>query len=1102
MRNRWIAAALLTTSALAAPIAHAQENETKLLRDPALSDNGLAFVYAGDIWMAAPDGSNPVRLTSHPADERDPIVSPDGTKIAYTANYDGNADVFVIDIRGGEPQRLTWHPGDDTAIDWTRDGQAVAMVSARERRAGRSAQLYHVRLDGTQPQKVSEASVMSGSYDESGRIFANVPWASGNAVLTGGVNGWRGYRGGRTPSLQLIDFNAGTSTTIPGDRTSEFDPVWMNGQLYFLSDRWNTRANIFRYDPGTKETVQITRESEWDIRNITGKNGRIVYEAGGVFHSLDVASGTTNRLPITLVADLPARRAGWQQVDKQLTSAALSPSGARVAVTARGEVFTVPTDKGAARNISQSAATRDYTAIWSDDGTKLAYVTDDGAGQVLVIEDQSGIGPTRRIALGEHFYELVAWGDEGRHIIFASNKLTLHALEVASGTHWQIATSPRRNGNFGATISPKGGWVAYTTRGANENAALTLYDLATRRNHTVTSSFADIGSPQFSKDGKLLFFTASTNAGSFYSGLDMTTQDRPYRAGIYAAVLETDGKSPLAPILANEEPGKPEDADGKGAKDSKGSKDKNASGAKDLEPAPKVDPQALERRIIALPVAEAAYASLATAKDGALIYVERVQPGVATGPGSGQERARLMRFDFEERKAEQIGDGVIAVTTDAKGEKLLLVKHDDTLLTADAGKKLEPEPVSLAGVKLYVEPMAEWKQIFGDVWRMEKEYFYDPGLHGLDWAGVRAKFEPLLPHVGRREDLNDILIEMTGEMGVGHNYVGGGAVYDNSAAAPGLLGADIAVENGRYRIKRIFNGEQWNPFVAAPLAAPGVDVKESDYIIAINGQELTARDNIYAALSGARGSQIAVTVAATPDGPRRTSTVEPVGNEGALRLWAWIEGNRRRVEQATGGRVAYVYMPNTADAGFTLFNRMYFAQTDKEALILDERSNGGGQAANYIIDVLGRKWLAGWKDREGLTYSTPGGGIYGPKVMLIDQDAGSGGDWMPYAFRENGLGTLIGTRTWGGLIGISANPALMDGGRLAVPNFRFYDTQGRFTIENEGVAPDIQVEIDQLALDRGQDTQLETAIATVLQQLEGSVSPIKPPPPFPTEIGK
>jgi len=1096
MKHRWIAATLLATSALAAPIAHAQEGETKLLRDPALSDNALAFVYAGDIWIAAPDGSNPVRLTSHPADERDPVFSPDGTKIAYTANYDGNADVFVIDVRGGEPQRLTWHPGDDTAIDWAPDGTAVAMVSARERRAGRSAQLYHVGLDGGLPRKISEAEVFSGSYDESGRVFANVPYGSANAVLTGGVNGWRGYRGGRAPSLQLIDFAAGTKTDIPGDRTSEFDPVWLGGKLYFLSDRWNTRSNIFRYDPATGEVAQITRESDWDIREITANNGRIVYEAGGVFHALDVASGTTSRLPITLVADLPARRPGWKQVGDQMTSAALSPSGARVAVTARGEVFTVPTDKGATRNISQSAAVRDYTAIWSDDGSRLAYVTDDGSAQVLVIEDQSGIEPVRRIPLSEKFHELIAWGNEGQHIVYSTSNLTLHALDVASGTGWQIAQSPRRNGNFEATMSPTGRWVAYTIRGANENAALNLYDLANRRNHAVTSGFADIGSPQFSKDGKLLFFTASTNAGSVYSGLDMTTQERPYRAAIYAAVLEADGKSPLAPILANEDADEAEDdTDAGNGKDKKG-----AAAAKD--PAPVVDPAALDRRIIALPVAEAAYASLATAKDGALFFIERVQPGVATGPGSGQERARLMRFDFEEREAEQVSEGVVAVSTDAKGEKLLLMKADDTLVTADAGKKLEPKPVSLAGVKLNVDPLAEWKQIFGDVWRMEKEYFYDPGLHGLDWAGVRAKFEPFLPYLGRREDLNELLVEMTGEMGVGHNYVGGGDVYDNSAAAPGLLGADIAVENGRYRIKRIFTGEQWNPFVPAPLAAPGVDVKEGDYIIAINGQMIGAGDNIYAALSGARGSQVALTVASTPDGPRRTSTVEPVGNEGALRLWDWIEGNRRRVDEATDGRVAYVYMPNTAGAGFTFFNRMYFAQTDRQALILDERSNGGGQAANYIIDVLGRKWLAGWKDREGLTYATPGGAIYGPKVMLIDQYAGSGGDWMPYAFRESGLGTLIGTRTWGGLIGISANPALIDGGRLAVPNFRFYDTSGRFTIENEGVAPDITVELDPIALDRGQDTQLEAAIGVVLQQLESADLPARTPPPYPTEIGK
>jgi tricorn protease len=1104
MKNGWLAGALLATSALAAPVtAVAQDSETKLLRDPALSEGALAFVYAGDIWIASPDGSNPVRLTSHPADERDPVFSPDGTKIAYTADYDGNDDVFVIDVRGGQPQRLTWHPGADRALDWAQGGEAVAIMSTREVRSGRSGQLFHVTLDGGLPRKISEGNVTSGAYDESGRIFTNVPWRSGNAVLTGGVNGWRGYRGGLTPSLQLIDFDAGTTTEIPGERTTEFDPVWMDGQLYFLSDRWNQRANIFRYDPASGTVEQLTQEADWDIRNITAKNGRIVYEAGGVFHTLDVTSGTRGRLPITLVADLPARRPEWRDASGQMTSAALSPSAKRVAVTARGEVFTVPTDKGSTRNISQSAATRDYTAIWSDDGTKLAYITDDGIGQTLKIEDQSGIEPVRSIPLGEDFHQLIEWGNKGKHIVYSSNRLRLMGLDVTTGESWQIASSPRRNGNFAAVMSPTGRWMALTTRHANANAALSLYDLDRRASYPVSRGYADAGSPAFSKDGKLLFFTASTNAGSVYDGLDMTTQDRPYRAAIYAAVLEADGKSPLAPVLANEEEEekKPDDGAEDGAK--KEAKDgKTAKAGAAEEETVEVAPYGIERRIVALPMAETYYGSLATAKDGALFVTELVQAGVATGPGSGQERARLLRFDFEEREAKQVGSGIVSVSTDADGDKLLLATHDGKLMTADAAAKVEPKPVSMAGVRMLVDPLEEWKQIFGDVWRMEKAYFYDPDMHGLDWEAVRAKFEPFLPHLGRREDLNELLVEMAGEMGVGHNYIAGGDVYDGSASAPGLLGADLALENGRYRIKRIYTGEAWNPTLSAPLAAPGVDVNEGDYIIAVNGMDLTSADNIYAALSGARGTQVALTVAATPTGTRRTSTVEPVGSESQLRLWSWIEDNRRRVAEATNDRVAYVYMPNTAGAGYTLFNRMYFSQTDKEALILDERSNGGGQAANYIIDVLSRQWLSGWKDREGVDWATPGGAIYGPKVMLIDQDAGSGGDWMPYAFRESELGTLIGKRSWGGLIGISTNPALIDGGTLTVPFFRFYDADGNYTVENEGVAPDIEVALDPIALDRGQDTQLEAAIAVVLDQLEDATSPIKPAPAYPTEIGK
>ena len=1089
MPKRWLAAALLTTSILVAPAA-AEAQETKLLRDPALSDNALAFAYAGDIWIANADGSNPKRLTSHAADERDPIFSPDGTKIAFTADYDGNDDVFVVDISGGQPQRLTWHPGNDTALDWAPGGNEVAFVSAREVRSGRSGQLFHVSLDGGLPTKISEAVVTGGAYDESGRIFTNVPWRSGNANLTGGVNGWRGYRGGLAPSLQLIDFEGDTATTIPGDRTTEFDPVWMDGKLYFLSDRWNMRSNIFSFDPANGELAQLTSVADWDIRNITAKNGRIVYEAGGVFHSFDVASGATSRLPISLVADLPARQEGWKDVSGQMTSAAISPSGKRVAVTARGEVFTVPTDKGATRNISQSASERDYGAIWSEDGTSIAYVTDNGSGQALVIEDQSGIKPARSIPLGDHFYQLMGWGNDGKTIVYSSNKLTLHGLDIASGTSWLITSSDMRNGNFGAVMSPKGRWISFTTRGANANAGLYLYDLNTRTRHSVTGNFADIASPVFSKDGKLLFFTASTNAGTVFAGLDMTTQDRPYRAGIYAAVLEADGESPLAPILANEE-----------GKDDDGGGDEEAEGGEKNDGVT-VSPANVANRIVSLPVPEAFYTSLATAKDGALFYIEQVQAGVSTGPGSGPDNNKLMRFDFEEREAKSVGSGFTGVSTDAAGGKLLLAKQGGSLLTADAGAKLEPKPVSMAGVRMNIDPLAEWTQIFGDVWRMEQEYFYDPNLHGLDWAGVRAKFEPLLPYLGRREDLNELLVEMAGEMGVGHNYIGGGDVYDNSSASPGLLGAEIAIENGRYRIKRIFTGEQWNPFLAAPLSAPGVDVREGDYIIAVNGQELTASDNIHAALSGSAGSQVALTVASTPAAARRTSTVEPTRNDYQLREWSWIEDNRKRVDQASGGKVAYVYMPNTAGAGYTYFNRMYFSQTDKQALILDERSNGGGQAANYIIDVLSRKWLAGWKDREGMDWSTPGGGIYGPKVMLIDQDAGSGGDWMPYAFRESGLGTLIGTRTWGGLIGISANPGLIDGGFLTVPFFRFFDTNGRYTIENEGVAPDIRVELDPVALDRGQDTQLETAISVVMQQLKDNPPPARPAPPYPTEIGQ
>ena len=435
---------------------------------------------------------------------------------------------------------------------------------------------------------------------------------------------------------------------------------------------------------------------------------------------------------------------------------------------------------------------------------------------------------------------------------------------------------------------------------------------------------------------------------------------------------------------------------------------------------------------------------------------------------------------------------------------MIVRKVEGSLATAEIADEMKPEPLKLGGLKVLVDPREEWRQIFDEVWRMEKEYFYAENMHGLDWDAVHKQYRPLVEHVGRREDLNDVIVEMIAELQVGHNRAGGGDVYRPDAVPVGLLGANFVTENGRYRLARVYDGESWNPFVKAPLAVPGSEARAGEYILAVNGEALEAADNIFARLQGTVGSQVTLRVGPNANGrDARDIVVEPIDDEFQLRLWSWIEDNRKQVDEATDGRAGYIYLPNTAGAGYTFFNRMFFSQVDKQALIIDERANGGGQAANYIIEVLSRKHLSGWKDRDGLIYNTPAGAVHGPKLMMIDQDAGSGGDYLPHTFRYAGIGKLLGTRTWGGLIGISANPSLMDGGGLVVPFFRFFTPEGEWSVENEGVAPDIEVPLDPVATNRGEDSQLQAAIAEIRSQL-ADFEPVVPTqaPPLPTELGE
>ncbi len=1095
--------ALLPTPLLAQT---SQPTGTLLLRQPSLSDEHLAFVYAGDIWIADRDGGHPRRLTTDPADERRPHFSPDGQLIAYTADYGGNTDVYVIPVAGGEPHRLTYHPGADEVTGWSPDGKHVTFSSAREVGNGRSGQLWEAGLNGGLPTRLMKAPFFRGVLH--GRELAYMAYGPAYNGLYGGTSGWRGYRGGMTPFIRILDLDSGRIERIPGQRVNDIEPMWDGDTLYFISDRDDKVFNVFRYDRQTGSAEPLTHEDVWDVRSADVHHGVVVYEAGGRLKTLDTANGQSQALAIFLPADLPETRPRWEDASDDIESVQASTSGKRALITARGEVFTVPTEHGSTRNLTQTDGRREYTALWSPDGKHIAYVIDDQGDQSLAVVDQAGLERPRTYPLGHDFHSLLDWGGDGSRVVFSDNHLNLYLLRLADGRVRKIATSDYR-ADVDVATSPDGRWIAFTAAGPNLLKDLKLYDTASGRTTRLSDGMADVSEVAFSPDGKYLYFGASTNAGPSQERLDLSSQEKPRRLALYALVLSADGVSPLAPRTGAEggagKHGEDESSKRGGKDEAKVDGDEEQP---ETPPVSRVDLQGIDQRVVAIPVPASNYTDLNVARDGDLFYVDQVQPGAMVAPADAPAESadRLMRFAFDDREAKKIADGITAVTLSHDGKRLLARNAQGDWLYADIKDDMKvDDELDTSGMRMRVDPRREWAQIFYDAWRMERQFFYAPNMHGLDWQAIYDRYRPLLDYAGRREDVNDLIVQMIAELGVSHNRAGGGDVYQpNGEPRTGLLGADLRIDHGRYRIQKIYTGERWNPFLHAPLARPELEVHAGDYILAVNGRELTGNDNVFQFLQGTVDEQTDLTVSATPSmADARTVVVEPTDDERALRLWDWVETNRRIVAKATDGRVGYVYLPDTAGGGYTMFNRMFFAQADKPALIVDERSNGGGQAANYIIDVLGRSYLASWKDRDGLIFDTPGGAIYGPKVMLIDQDAGSGGDFLPYAFRREHLGKLIGTRTWGGLIGISVNPPLIDGGFLTVPFFRFFTPNGHWAIENQGVAPDIPVELDPVQVNHGRDLQLERAIDEVAKELK-SYRPIKQhtAPPLPTQRGQ
>ncbi|HZN09216.1 MAG TPA: PDZ domain-containing protein [Pyrinomonadaceae bacterium] len=1051
---------------------------TRLLRHPTVSRDQIAFEYAGDLWLVSRSGGQARRITSTQGLEIEPHFSPDGKQLAFTATVAGNTDVYVVPVTGGNAKRLTYHPGSDRVRGWTPDGQRIVFASARISAPQQAYyKLWTIGLDGGLPQQIPMPRAFSGVYSPDGRRVAYEEFQTAFIPDWYEASMWRHYRGGRTHPISVMNLADNSVEKLPWNNSNDTEPMWIGNTIYFLSDR-NHTMNLFSYRTDTKQVTQLTQHDDFDIMTASAGADALVYEQAGYIHLVDAKSGKSTRLNIEATGDLPWARPQFKKVASMIRSSTLSATGVRAAFEARGEIFTVPTEKGDYRNLTQSSGAHDRSPVWSPDGNQLAWLSDVSGEYQLMIGDPLGVNAPRAIALpSTAFYSGPAWAPDGTQILLQDNHRNLWSIEVASGKTTKIDTDsyPDPFRQFDATWSPDSRWVAYSKNLASHLRAIFLYSVADRKSYQLTDGLADSISPAFDMNGKYLYFLASTNYGPSTSWLEMSSLDRPVRRAIYLAVLSATEPSPLLPETGDEPPPRPTPAE--------------TPAAPPAPPAPRavtvrVDTNGISQRIIPVNVPPGEYANLSAGAAGSFYYTEPL-------PGGGPTALRLQRYQVRERTAAPFLEGVRAYALSGDKKKVLYQASAGGganwgVVSTERPAKVGDGPINVAQLETRVDPRAEWEHIFRETWRIQREYFYDAKMHGADWKAIYEKYRPLLAHVGHRADLGYLIATVGGELSVGHSYLqGSGDVPTEDPVSVGLLGADYAIENGYYRIKRIYTGENWNPELRAPLSAPGIQVAEGDYLLEVNGRALTPSTSVYSLFEGTAGRQTLIRVNSKPSlEGSRVITVIPVPSEDGLRTRAWVEDNRRLVDKLSKGRLAYVWLPNTATPGYVSFTRYFYSQQDKEGAVIDERYNQGGMVADYIVNELDRKLMGYFALRDGEPSTSPIAGLYGPKVMLINESAGSGGDALPFMFRQRKIGPLVGTRTWGGLVGTLGFPPTIDGGGITAPNLAFYNLKGEWDVENIGVAPDIEVEYSAPEVIKGRDPQLERAVQEALKLLE------------------
>lgn len=1051
------------------------------MRHPTVNATQIVFQFAGDLWSAPRAGGDAIRLTAtNDGQNQNPIFSPDGKQIAFTGDYDGNLDVYVIPATGGIPKRLTTHPSADVALGWTPDGKSVLFSSAMLSDTDYTRLFTISAVGGGVPKQLPFPAGVQGCFSPDGKTIALVPNPKWEMA-------WKRYRGGQTTPIWLGDLSTSKIKEIPRHNTNDFNPMWIGDSIYYLSDPTGP-VGMNRFDTKTGKESVVIPGNGFDLKSATAGPDVIAYERLGSIHLYNPSTGDDHPVAIHIAGDFPEVRTEVKDLKAKITRVTISPTGQRAVVTARGWVFTVPVEKGDVRQLGDQQGCDRVDATWSPDGKTIAYICDGGKGEHLSLFDLAG-GQEKNIELGDApgDYSSPVWSPDSKQIAYTDNKLNLWVVDVSSGKNLLVDTGTYRGPTtIVPSWSPDSKWLTWARDLPKFVNAVFVYSFDTGKKSQITDGLAYATQPVFDRGGKYLYFIGTTNIGFGIDYEDMEGMAvTNTTSNVYAILLRNDVTNPLHPESDDEKPVDAVTPQGKDVPKKEPEKPKFS-----------IDLDGIQRRAIVLPLPRASYQTVIAGPEDTIFALSQPARATATddpSPGSVQ------KFSFSDRKMTSFADGVSSIDASADGNKLLLGQSGSWRIVSATGAQAGADGnISLAEIRAKVDPLVEWTAMYHQVWRKERMLFYDPGLHGINADVMEKRYEPFLANIRSRDDLNYLFTDMLGELCIGHMFIGGGDFPARRVVKTGLLGADYAFEQGRYRLTRVYDGESWNPELSSPLGAAGVNAKAGEYLLAIDGKNLTDADDIYLALEDKAGRQVKVKLGPTPDGVgSREVVVVPVASEAALRNKAWEEDNRRYVEKETGGLGGYVHVPDTGSGGWDAFMRYFYSQLDKSGMIVDDRFNHGGSIDDFMVREMEKPLDFYGATRYGSMFRVPNAAIYGPKVMLINEMAGSGGDLFPYLFRKHHIGKLIGKKTWGGELSAYGFP-LIDGGVVRAPDDAEFDPDtGNYVIDNVGVSPDVDVALDPEVWRTGVDPQLKAAVEELRKEMAAHPLPAIKRPPYP-----